>query len=321
MFMFFKFVKRNEICSPYTRNKKYFSTIDKTNFLQSLMKLNRYGGAVIDLENNLLKLDSNSSNNYDQMIKKVVIDYKNKNINSITISIHSKYSFLIQYFIDNSFYFHHANKDKVVLCLWLNENKENKIPNYPHHSIGIGAIIFNKDLEFLLVKEKHNQLPGRSLWKYVTGHVELAENINIATLREIKEEVGLEKLRNLGNYSIREVYPLNNVNDICFFNLCYYYGEKTDLKIDRNELKDAKFHSIENFEDLCKSNNVTAITNILFEKFKSDLIEYKEFENTINKLEEIKTDRFVEYLQKHKVHKNHVYSGKDSIFDYFHYYL
>ena len=52
----------------------------------------------------------------------------------------------------HGFYFHHANKseDYVLMCLWLDENVEDRLPAYANHYVGVGGAVINEKEEILL---------------------------------------------------------------------------------------------------------------------------------------------------------------------------
>ncbi len=295
---------------------KLFSTINSNNFLLNSMKLNIYNGVVIDMNSPSIITQLKVEENYDQLVKSTLTELKAKGIQSVIITVPINISYFIHFLTSNDFYFHHSAKDKVVLCKWLNDKTENKIPNYGHYSVGIGAVIFNKNFEILLIKEKYNT----SIWKFVTGLVEIGETIHIATLREAKEEVGLNDIEYLGNYYLREVYPLNQMNDICFFNLCYHKGENNELKIDPNELFQAQYIPLKECENLTKNNQTTIITKLIIDNFSKDLNEFQEDQNKKNKNSNI--NEFIKYIGEKKLFKKRVFNGTSMNFKVFeHYYI
>lgn len=50
------------------------------------------------------------------------------------------------------FYFHHAlPQGYVLMCKWIDSRCANRIPDYPHHYIGVGGLCVNKKNEILLI--------------------------------------------------------------------------------------------------------------------------------------------------------------------------
>lgn len=56
--------------------------------------------------------------------------------------------------------------------------------------VGVGGMLFNTNQELLLILRKKN--PDAGCWSLPGGKVELYETIEEATIREIKEEIGVD---------------------------------------------------------------------------------------------------------------------------------
>lgn len=281
----------------YLRISKSFS---ESNFLEANMKFNQYGGAVVDLTNYSKPYDIKSLSTYPPIVKYTVDDLKSKGINSITVVLKPSLAYLTQSFVLNDFYFHHANKEKIVLCKWLNSSCENKIPDYCHHSVGIGSIIINRNLELVLIKEKFSP----TKWKFVTGLIDMKETIQLATLRETREEIGLN-VDFKGVYFVREVYPLKEVNDICFFSLCFYQGENKSLQIDEKELSRAEFIPFVECLELSKNNETTLITKFILDRLWKEFNQFYKNPDRFYKEGEV-VEGFLEKVSKEKVFKRMV---------------
>jgi 8-oxo-dGTP pyrophosphatase MutT (NUDIX family) len=297
--------------------KKFSSFTQKgfsQNFLMDYLTMNIYGGAVIDLIKSQKEIDVKSIETYEYIIRNTISDLKSKNINSITVKIPARLSLLIHPFIQNQFYFHHTKNDEIVLCKWLNEKTGNRISEYCHHSVGIGSFIFNKNLEIVLVKEKFNP----ELWKFVTGNVDFEETTRSATLREVKEETGLTGIEFLGTYFLREVYPLEEVSDICFFNLCFDINETSQLRIDHTELFTGEYKSFKECLELAASNKTTIITKFILQKFRRDFNEFQSLPFTDNIYDTNKIEHFIEFLIERKILKN--FPFEDNKFKFFEHY-
>ena len=68
--------------------------------------------------------------------------------------------------------------------------------------VGVGPFLLNSRFEILLGKRKGSH--GAGEWSLPGGHIEKFETIEQATLREIKEETGLTKVRFLKKLSYSE---------------------------------------------------------------------------------------------------------------------
>mmetsp|Transcript_7371 Transcript_7371/g.5640 ORF Transcript_7371/g.5640 Transcript_7371/m.5640 type:complete len:81 (+) Transcript_7371:733-975(+) len=75
---------------------------------------------------------------------------------------------------EQGFYFHHALPEGYVLmCKWIDDSCENRIPYYPHHYIGLGGLVINKKKEVLMIQEIKN----KDKWKYPGGLMDPGETI------------------------------------------------------------------------------------------------------------------------------------------------
>lgn len=272
------------------RNVKYFSSSNRSdNFFDSRSigeiistqsRLNTYQGIELNLEKLISpdeqrKLSIDESQVYIQEFSKAVevsmTEWDKQNVRSLTIAIPSYLSHLIPVFVKNGFYFHHTSEDELIVCKWLDKNVKNKMPRFAHHHVGVGACIINKNLEFLLIKEKYipSHVANRvRLWKFVTGLVEGGESVKEAVHREVKEEVNMD-VDYHGCIIMSESYPnIQKISDLCFFNLCSVKGDVdfNNISIDKDELEVAKFFSWKEIQNLVSTNQTTILTSKTFAK-------------------------------------------------------
>lgn len=107
-----------------------------------------------------------------------------------------------------------------------------------------GAAIFNKEGKILLVQQtKSGRQPLR--WGLPGGHAEGNENPEQTTIREIKEEVGLDiKLTNFVHAEILEVY------DGSEYLLLTYKAETKNLDMTRIDSKEVNDYGWFDLEDI-----------------------------------------------------------------------
>ncbi|KAL7515928.1 hypothetical protein ACHAWX_000996 [Stephanocyclus meneghinianus] len=103
------------------------------------------------------------------------------------------------------FTFHHAEGNMATLSKWLLENEENRIPAFATHQVGVGAVVINPETnEILCVREKRNNYRP---WKIPGGLTELGEDLDIAVIREVYEETGIQ-CRFLSVLGVRHTHGL-----------------------------------------------------------------------------------------------------------------
>ena len=104
-----------------------------------------------------------------------------------------------------------------------------------------GALVV-KDNKFVIVQEAQGLVRGQ--WNIPAGHLETEENLHVGTIREIKEETGLDvKIEGLiGVYQHKSKLGNNVVG-------FYFYTSVSggELKPDPEEIMDAKWVTFENF--------------------------------------------------------------------------
>lgn len=86
-----------------------------------------------------------------------------------------------------------------------------------------GAIIENKKGEILLVKRKID--PGKGLWDTPGGFIEYKETLEQSTVREIKEELGVEMTDLKYFCSQIDRYLFKGIN---YFTLCAFFTGTVD---------------------------------------------------------------------------------------------
>ncbi|KAL3805326.1 hypothetical protein HJC23_009033 [Cyclotella cryptica] len=103
------------------------------------------------------------------------------------------------------FTFHHAEGNTATLSKWLSEDEESRIPTFATHQVGVGAVVINRETEEILcVREKRNNYRP---WKMPGGLAELGEELDIAVIREVYEETGIQ-CRFLSVLGVRHTHGL-----------------------------------------------------------------------------------------------------------------
>nr|VDD30529.1 unnamed protein product [Brassica oleracea] len=93
--------------------------------------------------------------------------------------------------VKEGFWFHHAEKNYLMLVYWI-PKQDHTLPSNASHRVGIAAFVLNHKKEVLVVQEKTGRFKGQGIWKFPTGVVNEGEYIHDGSVREVKEETGVD---------------------------------------------------------------------------------------------------------------------------------
>lgn len=132
---------------------------------------------------------------------------------------------------------------------------------------GTSIIILNKNNEILLHKRSANKKVYPNLWScFVRGHVKAYETSIDACIRETEEEIGIK----LNKKDIKLLYSLKDedkinkkyINNIFFDNFIIVLDIKLkDIRLQKEELKDAKFIKFDKFIEMIKIKDKSLVPN------------------------------------------------------------
>lgn len=121
------------------------------------------------------------------------------------------------------------------------------------------VIVMNEKNQVLLQKRsyKRHNYPGK--WGLMAGHVMSGDTPKSTAVRELKEEIGLEA--NQKDLRFIEIYVKNVPSNRAFI---YIYLVKTDKKVNdyiiqRDELSEVKYYSIDTLIKRIKKNDKTLV--------------------------------------------------------------
>ncbi len=126
----------------------------------------------------------------------------------------------------------------------------------------IACFIINSNNEILLQKRSMNKRFNPGKWGLCAGHVDSGESLEDATLREIKEEIGLDFDKSeLHSFSEREINIREKNSHIAYF---YYIKADFDINectIQEEELSEVKWFNVDYLIELVeKEDNSTVFT-------------------------------------------------------------
>eukprot|EP00899_Mesostigma_viride_P021911 jgi/Mesvir1/29721/Mv00951-RA.2 len=145
-----------------------------------------YHGMIVDPEG------LPAEENFVAQLQASLATWKSMGKRGVWLHIPIAKSALVHPAVQAGFVYHHAEKGYVMLTHWLADDKPNHLPTNATHQVGVGALVFNRQGDVLVVKEKNGPLRLMSLWKMPTGIVEAGEELAHAAEREVREETGVQ---------------------------------------------------------------------------------------------------------------------------------
>uniref|UniRef100_A0A0D9WSD2 Nudix hydrolase domain-containing protein n=1 Tax=Leersia perrieri TaxID=77586 RepID=A0A0D9WSD2_9ORYZ len=145
----------------------------------------KHGGVIVEMTNPM------DPQLFSASLKASLSKWREQGIRGVWIKLPISLANLIQYAVEEGFWYHHAEETYLMLAYWLPATPHT-LPVNATHRVGVGAFVMNDKREVLAVQEKSGVLRGLGVWKFPTGVVEPGEDINIGAVREVKEETGID---------------------------------------------------------------------------------------------------------------------------------
>lgn len=196
--------------------------------------LDPYNGITIESKS-LPNTNEEFEKNLDYLITKV----KDKR-NLIWIYVDISKSDFIPVATKKGFYFHSCDEDYILLVKRVKENAI--VPTAANHTLGVGAVVLNEKNELLVIKERMYS----KVYKLPGGHIDNAEMISDACVREVYEETGI-KVEFKSIVLISHLYPhqfhKSNLYVAC---LATPLSSKIDIQ-DTQEIEEAKWIDVNEY--------------------------------------------------------------------------
>lgn len=140
--------------------------------------------------------------------------------------------------------------------------------NILHNEVGV--FIINDKHEILLEKRSPNKKYSPNKWGLCAGHVDTGESLLAATIREIKEEIGLTvNEKDLTKFGKVEVFLDNTNSHLTHFYYLKCTKEADEFVIQEEELSEVKWFKIDELIKLVKENDSSTV----FKKSRLYLLE------------------------------------------------
>ena len=162
--------------------------------------------------------------------------------NLLWLELTTKQSQHIAIALELGFDFHNCEEKCTTLTYRVKEDAY--IPVSPSHTIGVGAVVINKQNELLMVRDRINN--DHSIYKLPGGMVEHTDKLSDAVEREVWEETGIKaKLTKMVSVLNSYPYRFNKSNMYIVFQL-----EPLTLEIniiDTHEIEEAIWMPLDKF--------------------------------------------------------------------------
>ncbi|KAI5074702.1 hypothetical protein GOP47_0010663 [Adiantum capillus-veneris] len=229
----------------------------------------RYGGFIVDSTS----LPSDPST-FLENLRHSLLQWKSQSKKGIWLKLPIENVDLVPLAVKEGFCYHHAEKDYLMLTLWIAETPST-LPSNASHQVGVGAMVINDENKVLVVQEQTGPTKGSGVWKMPTGAVLQGEDIKDAVQREVKEETGVDA-------ELVEILGVRQAHDVSFgksdlFFLCLLRPLPSDISVEESEIAAAEWISLDDYrsqEFNTKSSLLTRIADMVAASLKG---EYKGF--------------------------------------------
>ncbi|KAJ6680606.1 NUDIX HYDROLASE 2 [Salix purpurea] len=145
----------------------------------------KYEGIVIEMKEPM------DSAEFIPLLRASMVKWRQQGKKGVWIKLPIGLVGLVEPIVQEGFRYHHAEPDYLMLVYWIPDTQDT-LPENASHRVGIGAFVLNKNGEVLVVKERSGGFKGTGVWKLPTGVVGEGEDIPSASIREVKEETGID---------------------------------------------------------------------------------------------------------------------------------
>jgi len=198
-----------------------------------------------DLYNGLI-IESNSVSPVTTEFKSSLLSLqkraKEEEKNLLWLDLTTKQSQHIAIALELGFEFHNCESTRTTLTYQV--KKDAYVPVAPSHTIGVGAVVINKQNEILMVRDRiHN---NHSIYKLPGGMLEHAQSLEEGVVREVWEETGIKaKLIKMVSVLNSHPFTFNKSNMYIVFQL---EALTTEINIiDTHEIEEAIWMPLDEF--------------------------------------------------------------------------
>lgn len=177
---------------------------------------------------------------FEENLQLLLKQVKAEQRNLLWIYLDIEHSYLIPHLTLHGFTFHTCETTRLLMVKKIESNPI--IPTASNHTLGVGVVVINEYNEVLVIKER----VSKTTYKLPGGHIDDAEMISTAVVREVLEETGVEvsfdSIISLGHF-----YP-HQFNKSNLYIICKATALSLEINItDTQEIEDAKWIDVETY--------------------------------------------------------------------------
>ncbi|CAL5020536.1 unnamed protein product [Urochloa decumbens] len=192
-----------------------------------------YGGMVVDADR--LPADTGG---FARSLAASLSYWKSAGKKGVWLKLPLDRSEFIPLAVKEGFSYHHAEESYLMLTYWI-PDEPCLLPANASHQVGVGGFVINDQMEVLVVQEKYSDSTLLGAWKLPTGFIHASEEIFTGTVREVKEETGIDT-------EFMELIAFRHAHNVAFqksdlFFICMLRPLSNDIMIDEAEIQAAKW--------------------------------------------------------------------------------
>lgn len=124
----------------------------------------------------------------------------------------------------------------------------------------IACFVINSNNEILLQKRSMNKRFNPGKWGLCAGHVDSGESLEDATIREIKEEIGLDvTVDELHTFTEREINIKEKNSHIAYFYYLVTDKKADEFVIQEEELSEVKWFNVDYLIELVEKEDTSTV--------------------------------------------------------------
>lgn len=202
---------------------------------------NRYKGKWIEADDL-----SQDSEQFGRDLAYSLASWSGDGTKVVWLTLPEAYHQLIGVALAQGFNFHHVSpRGPSALILTKRLIEGAMIPDFAHHTIGVGGIVLNAHREVLSIVEWFDLDEHPERFKFPGGSVDKGEHLTEAVVREVKEETGVEAKFN-GIVGFRH-YHRGQFSTSNIYILCVLEALTTEITPCPEEIGKAKWIACEDF--------------------------------------------------------------------------